>query len=252
MTTLVADIGGSNVKLWKDDETDRLKFESGRLFTPQQFVERIQTVAKEWRFDRLSIGYPGSVSNGRPSADPYNLGMGWVGFDWSTAFDCPLRIMNDACMQALGSYDGGRMLFLGLGTSLGTALIADEMIVPLALGHLQFGPAQTFESSLNRKGLKELGLKRWSRSVVKAAIILKNAFLTDYVVLGGGNAKQLQELPAGIRKGGNHHAYIGGLRMWEPAHAFAATRATTTDAAKICSEGLGRVRSESADSIAGI
>jgi predicted NBD/HSP70 family sugar kinase len=182
-------------------------------------VKQALQEASGWTFDRVSIGYPGDVQLGRPAADPWNLGPGWVDFDFAAAFGCPVRIMNDACMQALGSYLGGRMLYLGLGTSMGTTFIADGAVVPLALGHLKFCRGESFEHWLSRRGLELHGTKRWRRAVVQAAETLRAAFLADYVVLGGGNAKKIEELPEGCRRGGNHNAYFGGLRMWEDAAA---------------------------------
>jgi len=218
MNTLVVDIGGTNVKVWKTGEGDKLKFPSGDQLTPAVLVERVRQAAAEWSFDRISLGYPGHVLNGRPSADPYNLGQGWTDFDFERAFGVPVRIMNDACMQALGSYEGGRMLYIGLGTSMGTTFAIDNQIVPLALGHLRFRSGKSFEQYLSRDGLELHGRKRWRRAVLEAATTLRAAFLADYVVLGGGNAKRLRELPEGCRRGGNHNAYFGGLRMWEDAY----------------------------------
>jgi hypothetical protein len=159
------------------------------------------------------------VLNGRPVADPWNLGKGWLGCAFTAAFGCPVRIMNDACMQALGSYEGGRMLYIGLGTSMGTTFIIDGKIVPLALGHLKLFGGETFDHHLSRKGLKLHGKKRWRCAVLEAAETLKAAFHADYVVLGGGNAKLIEEFPEGVRLGGNENAYFGGLRMWEDAAA---------------------------------
>jgi len=222
MNILVVDIGGTNAKVWKTGEADKLKVPSGKDFTPEKLVAEVREASSDWAFDRISIGYPGDVIQGRPAADPYNLGTGWVDFDFTKAFNCPVRIMNDACMQALGSYEGGRMLYIGLGTSMGTTYIIDGKIVPLALGHLKFSDGQTFEHFLGRKGMELHGNKRWRRAVFEAAEILKTAFLADYIVLGGGNAKKLDELPEGCRRGGNHNAYFGGLRMWEDAKAAEA------------------------------
>lgn len=218
MNILVVDIGGTNVKVWKTGEGDKQKFSSGKSLTPRKLVEQVRLVAEDWKFDRVSVGYPGMVYNGRPAAEPYNLGAGWTEFEWSDAFGCPLRIMNDACMQALGSYEGGRMLYLGLGTGIGTALIYEGKIVPLALGHLQFRDEEDFTWHLSRDGLDRLGTKAWREAVLDAGRSLKAAFLVDYVVFGGGNAKKLEDLPHAFRRGGNHNAYFGGLRMWEDAH----------------------------------
>ncbi|MDX1946148.1 MAG: hypothetical protein SFU86_12185 [Pirellulaceae bacterium] len=223
MNILVVDIGGTSVKVWKTGETDKLKFPSGKSLGPQELVARVREAAADWQFDRVSIGYPGHVVNGTPAADPYNLGGGWVGFDYAGAFGMPVRIMNDACLQALGSYEGGRMLYLGLGTSLGTTFISDGTLIPLALGHLKFCRGETFEHFLSRKGLELYGKRRWLRAVSEAATTLQQAFLADYVVLGGGNAKKLADLPAGCRRGGNHNAYFGGLRLWDDAHVTTTT-----------------------------
>lgn len=217
MHILVVDIGGTNVKVWKTGESDSVKFSSGKKLTPVRLVERVRTVASDWSFDRVSIGFPAEVTNGRPSSEPFNLGRGWVEFDWSNAFHCPLRIMNDACMQALGSYEGGKMLYLGLGTGIGTVFIIDGKIVPLALGHLLLPDGQTFDHVLSRKGLKSVGAGPWRTAVHQASQMLRAAFFADYVVLGGGHAKKVKELPEGCRKGGNHNAYFGGLRMWDDA-----------------------------------
>jgi predicted NBD/HSP70 family sugar kinase len=217
MNILVIDIGGTNVKLWKTGEADKEKIPSSRKLTPKALVDEVRKVAADWKFERVSIGYPGEVRNGHPTAEPWNLGDGWVDFDYADAFGCPVRIMNDACMQALGSYEGGRMLYLGLGTSMGCTFIIDGTIVPLALGHLKLHNDKSFEECLNREALEDGGDERWQKRVVEAAEVLKNAFHADYVVIGGGNAKEIDELPPGCRRGGNHNAYFGGLRMWEDA-----------------------------------
>jgi predicted NBD/HSP70 family sugar kinase len=219
MKILVIDIGGTNVKLWKTSEFDKVKVPSGRQLTPPKLIEDIRKTTADtgdWHFDRVSIGYPGDVLNGHPVAEPYNLGSGWVDFDFPQALGCPVRIMNDACMQALGSYEGGRMLYLGLGTSLGSAFMIDHKIVPLSLGHLRFRRGNSYEQTLSREGLKRRGQKEWLRAVTEACVTLKAAFAADYIVLGGGNSKRVKMLPPGCRRGGNHHAYLGGIRMWEP------------------------------------
>jgi predicted NBD/HSP70 family sugar kinase len=214
---LVIDIGGTNVKVWKSGEADKEKFPSDKKLTPHDLVDEVKKIAADWEFERVSIGYPGDVRNGHPSAEPFNLGDRWVDFDYADAFGCPVRIMNDACMQALGSYEGGRMLYIGLGTSIGSAFIIDGTIVPLAVGHLKLHGDKSFEECVNRKALEEDGVERWQKRVAEAAEALKWAFFADYVVLGGGNVKELAELPPGCRRGGNHNAYFGGLRMWEDA-----------------------------------
>jgi len=215
MNILVIDIGGTNVKLWKTGEADKEKIPSGKKLTPQAMVDEVKKLAGDWAFDRVSIGYPGELKNGHPVAEPWNLADGWVGFDFAGAFGVPVRMMNDACMQALGSYEGGKMLYMGLGTGIGTAFIADGVIVPLSLGHLRLTEGETFDGFLSRKGLRLHGKKAWREAVAKAAESLKWAFMADYVVIGGGNATELKDMPEGCRRGGNHNAYFGGLRMWE-------------------------------------
>jgi polyphosphate glucokinase len=223
MNTLVIDIGGTNVKLWRTRESEKLKFESGRELTPHRFAESVKSELGDWHYDRVSIGYPGDVLNGHPSHEPYNLGKGWVDFDYAKEFNAPVKIMNDACMQALGSYEGGRMLFVGLGTSMGSVFMIDGKIVPLALGHLKLYKDETLEHHLSREGYEAEGKKSWQRAVDDAVKMLKAAFLADYVVLGGGQAKKLETLPEGCRRGANEMAYVGGVRMWEEeAHEHSA------------------------------
>lgn len=221
MKVLVIDIGGNNVKLWTAGLEEPVKIPSGKELTPQKMMEELKEPTTDWGFDRISIGYPGDIVHGRPVKDPINLGGGWVDFNWDEAFGHPTRMMNDACMQALGGYEGGKMLYLGLGTSIGTTLILDGKIIPLSLGHLMCCDGRSFENSLSRKALKDIGEKEWNKSARYAAEILKQAFLVDYVMFGGGNAKKLTKLPEGCRRGGNVHAYLGGLRMWEDAQTEA-------------------------------
>jgi predicted NBD/HSP70 family sugar kinase len=216
MQILVIDIGGTNVKVWKTGEDDKAKIPSGKELTPQKMVDELKVIAGEWKFDRVSIGYPGEVRHGHPVAEPWNLGNGWVDFDYAAAFGCPTRIMNDAAMQALGSYEGGRMLYLGFGTGLGSVFIHDGTIVPLALGHLKLHNSKTFDECLNRAAFDD-DPEKWAKRALASIEALKPAFFADYVVVGGGNAKELAELPPGARRGGNHNAYFGGLRMWEDA-----------------------------------
>jgi polyphosphate glucokinase len=218
MNILVMDIGGTNVKIWTSGEEEKLKFPSGKTLTPKLLIEKVHEVAADWQIDRVSIGYPGDVLHGHPVADPFNLAPGWVDFDFASEFKCPVRIMNDACMQALGSYEGGRMLYLGLGTSIGCAFIFDATNIPLALGHLLLHGKATVEECLNRAALEE-DPDRWAKRAAEAAVAFKAAFKAEYVVLGGGNAKKLEEMPEGCRRGGNHNAYFGGLRMWEDVKA---------------------------------
>jgi predicted NBD/HSP70 family sugar kinase len=215
MNTLVLDIGGTNVKIWKTDEAEKVKFPSGKDLTPDALVRGVGEVTNGWPIDRVSIGYPGEIRNGHPVAEPLNLASGWLEFDFANAFDCPVRIMNDACMQALGSYEGGKMLYLGLGTSVGSTFIIDGVIIPLAVGHLKLWENESIDHYLSRAGLTRYGKKRWRQAVAEAAAILKGLFFADYVVLGGGNADEIKELPENCRRGGNHNAYFGGLRMWD-------------------------------------
>jgi polyphosphate glucokinase len=177
-------------------------------------VEIVRELAEGWDYEAISIGYPGLVGNQGPSSEPGNLGPGWVGFDFPSAFGLPVRFMNDAAMQALGSYEGGRMLFLGLGTGLGSALITEEAILNLELGHLPYKQGETLGEALGSQGLKRLGKAAWRRAVMDMAPALMKVFLADSVVLGGGNAKKLKELPAGVRLGHNLTAFRGGFRLW--------------------------------------
>jgi len=211
---LAVDVGGSKVKLLASGETEPRNVASGPKLTPVKMVDKVRKEARGWRYDAVSIGVPAMAGPGGLLAEPGNLGPGWVGFDFAAAFDCPVRIANDAAMQALGSYDGGRMLFLGFGTGLGSALIADHAIIPLELGDLPFHEA-TFSEMLGREGLEKQGKKAWRKLVVATIPALQKAFLADYVVVGGGHAKHLiKKLPAGVRVGNNLNAFRGGFRLW--------------------------------------
>ena len=213
-TILVIDIGGSQVKILATGETDPRTCRSGKRFTPTQMVAAVQALAEGWTYEAISIGYPGVVGARGPRSEAGNLGPGWVGFNFSAAFDRPVRIINDAAMQALGNYEGGRMLFLGLGTGLGSALIADGVIVPLELGRLPYPDCPQLDHALGKRGLQRLGKRAWRRVVSEMVPILMEAFVADYVVLGGGNASQLKELPPGARLGHNQTAFRGGFRLW--------------------------------------
>jgi polyphosphate glucokinase len=180
-------------------------------------VEGIKTLALDWSYDRITIGYPGPIVNGRIMKEPVNLGPGWLEFDFNMAFGKPVRLINDAAMQALGSYQGGRMLFLGLGTGLGNCMILDGVIAPLELGHLPYKKGQTFEDFVGQVGLKRLGRRKWQSAVFDVVSRLREAMLPDYIVLGGGNVKKLDELPPGCRQGDNDNAFLGGVRLWEQA-----------------------------------
>jgi polyphosphate glucokinase len=214
---LVVDIGGSRVKLLVSGMApeEARRFESGKGLAPDQLVARTLAFVSDWDYDVVSIGYPGRVGPDGPSAEPGNLGDGWVEFDYPKAFGHPVRIVNDAAMQALGAYDGGRMLFLGLGTGLGSTLVANHVIVPLELGSLRLRGKKDLFQRLGREGLERRGKKAWVAAVLDTAQHLRDAFLADYVVLGGGNAKHIAELPKHIRRGGNEDAFTGGFRLWE-------------------------------------
>ena len=211
---LAVDVGGSKVKFLASGETEPRKIVSGPQLTPARMVEKVRKAARGWRYDAVSIGLPAMVGPAGPLAEPGNLGHGWVGFDFAAAFGCPVRIANDAAMQALGSYDGGRMLFLGFGTGLGSALIAEHVILPLELGDLPFRDA-SFSAIFGREALEEKGKKAWRKRVVRTIPALQKAFMADYVVVGGGNAKHLRKkLPPGVRVGNNLNAFRGGFRLW--------------------------------------
>lgn len=215
MGILAIDIGGSNVKFLLRGEGRPCKFPSGPTLTPGDMVSLILEQTAEWDYDKVTVGYPGPVVQGRPMLEPRNLGRGWVGFDFAARFGKPTRVMNDAAMQALGSYEGGRMLFLGFGTGLGTTMIVDKTIAPMELAHLPYRKGKTFEDYVGERGLVKLGRKKWERAVHDVTARLKEALVADYVVIGGGNAKKLEEMPPGARLGDNANAFVGGFRLWE-------------------------------------
>jgi predicted NBD/HSP70 family sugar kinase len=219
-TILVVDVGGSNIKLMRSGLTDRIKFASGPLFTPRQLMAGIQKHAGDWQYDAVSLGLPIPIVRDQIAREPNNLGRGWMKFDFPAAFGKPCKLINDAAMQALGSYEGGRMLFLGLGTGLGSAMVLDDVVIPLELGELSYSPQRTFEDMLGRDGRKRLGQKKWEEALDHIVVILQNAFVTDYIVIGGGNARRVERLPKGTRLGDNRNAFLGGLRLWGagPAH----------------------------------
>jgi polyphosphate glucokinase len=215
MDVLVIDIGGTHVKAQASSASDPRRLDSGPGLTPEVLVRNVLEVTRDWRFDAVSIGYPGAVDASGPRAEPGNLGDGWVGFDFRAAFARPVRIANDAVMQALGAYDGGRMLFLGLGTGLGSAFVAEHVVVPMELGNLPFGDSRTLAQRVGRRGLAELGDAAWLSAVHAMVTSLRAAFAADYVIIGGGNANRVDPLPPDTRRGGNHDAFIGGVRLWE-------------------------------------
>jgi hypothetical protein len=212
---LVIDIGGSHVKCVATDHDAPARFESGPKLTPHEMMKQLGKITQGWRFDAVSIGYPGVVRHGKVAREPHNLGTGWVGFDFEAAFGCPVRIINDAAMQALGSYEGDKMLFLGLGTGLGSALIIDGTIVAMELGHLHFRKGRTYEDYLGKQGRKQLGKAKWRSKVLRVVEGFRRALLPDYIVLGGGNASHLNHLPPHTRLGDNAHAFVGGFRIWD-------------------------------------
>jgi polyphosphate glucokinase len=217
MNILVIDVGGTHLKVMAPGQTEPVKIPSGIGTTPSLMVSEVKKAIGAVKYSGVSIGYPGPVINGKPALEPHNLAPGWVGFDYAKAFPCPVKIVNDAAMQALGSYEGGRMLFLGLGTGLGSALIIDGVLAPLELAHLPYMKERTFEDYAGLRGLERLGKKRWREIIIDIVARLKAALVVDYVVLGGGNAKFLKKLPRDARLGANTNAFRGGLRLWEKA-----------------------------------
>ncbi len=211
---LAIDIGGTKIKLLLKGEHEARKVPSGKRFTAADLVEAVAALASDWPFDAISIGYPGLVGPKGPISEPGNLGPGWLGFDFAGALGVPVKIMNDAAMQALGSYEGGRMLFLSLGTGLGSTLIADNVIVPLELGQLPYEDGRRLGLLVGRRGLDDLGKSKWREIVADMIVSMQGAFNAEYVVVGGGNAKLLKELPPGARLGNNLAAFRGGYRMW--------------------------------------
>jgi hypothetical protein len=211
---LVVDIGGTNIKLMIS-RRERRKFDSGARMTPRQLVSSLKKIVKGWKFDAVSIGFPAPVKEGIIARDPKHLGKGWAGFNFTRALGKPTRVINDAAMQALGSYHGGRMLFLGLGTGLGSAMVYDKTLLPLELGDLPYRDGTIIEKYLGKPGLSKLGEAAWKREVRHAILQLKKSFIADYIVLGGGNVKRFKTLPEGVEPGHNRNAFLGGVRLWE-------------------------------------
>jgi hypothetical protein len=214
MTILVVDIGGTHVKAQETGLAEKVEFVSGPKMTPTEMVSKVRKATAGWNYDAVSIGYPGIVSHGRPGAEPRNLGSGWVGYNFKKAFGLPVKIVNDAAMQALGSYQGGRMLFLGLGTGLGSAMVVDHVLEPMELGRLPYKNGRSYEDYAGLAGLKRQGVKKWRREVMEIARLLKDAVQADYVVIGGGDARLLKNLFPGSRRGDNANAFRGGCRLW--------------------------------------
>jgi polyphosphate glucokinase len=223
MHVLVIDVGGTNIKVKLGDHDEVRKHPSGLELTAAEMVEAVQKLTADWEYDVATIGYPGPVRHGAITKDPVNLGPGWVGFEFAVALGRPVKLINDAAMQALGSYEEGRMLFLGLGTGLGSTFIADRVVVPMELGHLPYRK-KTFEEYVGEAGLHRLGHVKWQRRVFDVVDRLQDALLPDYVVLGGGNVKKLTELPPNCRKGSNRNAFAGGVRLWHPEYPATETQ----------------------------
>ena len=226
MKILVIDVGGSHVKILATGETKEREIPSGPKMTARQMVSDVKKFAKDWTYDAVSVGFPGPVLHGRPVAEPHNLGGGWTGFDFASAFGLPVKVINDAAMQALGSYRGGRMLFLGLGTGLGSAMIVNGIIEPMELGHLPYKKG-TYEDYVGNRGLERAGKTRWRKLVKEVIEQLVAATEPADVVIGGGNLVHLKRLPKGCRAGDNAYAFIGGFRMWESEYGPAGDRQTT-------------------------
>jgi len=214
MNVLVVDVGGTHVKILATGQNAVRELPSGPTLTAEQMVVGVKKLAADWQYDAVTIGYPGPVINNRPLTDPWNLGRGWRGYDFAAAFNCPVKVVNDAAMQALGSYEGGKMLFLGLGTGLGSAMIVNGIVEPMELGHLPYKRG-TFEDYVGVRGYKRLGKKKWRQLVADVIARLIAALEPEYVVLGGGNVNKLQELPPGCRAGDNANAFVGGFRLWQ-------------------------------------
>ena len=231
MNVLVVDIGGTNVKILATGQTEPRRFASGPTLTAKQMVVGVKKLARGWKYDVVSIGYPGMVVRNRLLAEPYNLGRGWMGFDFESAFKRPVKLINDAAMQALGSYKRGKMLFLGLGTGLGSTMIVDGIVEPMELAHLPYKKG-TYEDYVGERSLEKRGKKKWRRYVADVVERLTTALEPDDVVLGGGNVIKLKELPKGTRVGNNNNAFLGGFRLWEKAVGQRRSRRAKTRRAK--------------------
>jgi polyphosphate glucokinase len=212
---LIIDIGGTNVKVSSSSQQVPLKIPSGPTMTAKTMVEQVKLATKGWKYDCISIGYPGPVSHDRPLAEPHNLAAGWIDFPYEKSFGKPLRFINDAAMQALGGYRGGKMLFLGVGTGLGSAMIFEGIVVPLELAHLPYKKGKTYEEFVGKEGMEQLGKKRWRKAVMDIIVRFKAALICDYVLLGGGNAKLMKYLPPRVILGDNSNAVAGGIRLWQ-------------------------------------
>jgi predicted NBD/HSP70 family sugar kinase len=216
---LVIDIGGTNIKVGTAGRKAPLKIPSGKTMTARRMAAAVREATAGWKYDAVSIGYPGAVRGGKPAHEPHNLGRGWMRFDYEKAFGVPVKMVNDAAMQALGAYTGGRMLFLGLGTGLGSALVAEGLLMPMELAHLPYKDDGTYEDYVGLRGMVRLGRRKWTRHVHLAVELLQAGLQADYVVLGGGQTKKLKSLPRGVRTSDNRAAIRGGLRLWRPPAA---------------------------------
>ena len=217
MKILVIDVGGTNIKLRVGDAGEVRKVPSGMDLSGQLMADVVKQATADWDYDAVTIGYPGPVTAGRIDVEPVNLGKGWLGFDFADALGKPVKIINDAAMQALGSYDGGRMLFLGLGTGLGSCMILEGVIAPMELGHLPYKKGRTFENYVGNAGMRRMGRRKWQFALLDVVARLRAALLPDYIVLGGGNVKKLDEMPPACRMGDNDNAFVGGVRLWQNA-----------------------------------
>ncbi len=215
MKVLAIDVGGSHVKVLLSGESRHRKADSGPDMTPTQMVAAVRTLTTDWEWDRIAIGFPAVVKQNRITTNPRHLGDGWVGFDFAGAFQCPVRVINDAAMQALGSYQGGTMLFLGLGTGLGSAMVTEGVVLPMELAHLPYRKHRTYEDYLGERGYDRMGEKKWRKHVWRVVSLLSAALQPDEVVIGGGNARKLDDPPDGVRLGANTNAFIGGFRLWQ-------------------------------------
>jgi polyphosphate glucokinase len=226
MNVLVVDIGGTHVKILATGQDTHRQFDSGPTLTPGEMVSQVRKLSSDWKYDVVSIGYPGPVLHGRPVSEPHNLGAGWVGFDFEAAFKMPVKVVNDAAMQALGSYTGGKMLFLGLGTGLGSTMIVDGVVEPMELGHLPYKKG-IFEDYVGIRGLEKHGKQKWRIYVADVVKRLVAALEPDEVILGGGNVNKLKKLPPGCQAGNNANAFLGGFRLWEkPANQKSSSPST--------------------------
>jgi len=236
MKILVIDIGGTNIKVASSDKRVPIKIPSGSTMTAEQMTKDVLAATKGWAYDCISIGYPGPVVHDRPLAEPHNLAPGWIDFPYQKAFGKPLRFINDAAMQALGGYKGGRMLFLGIGTGLGSAMIFDGVVIPLELAHLPYRKGRTYEDYVGLRGLERRGVERWRKSVLDVIERLRAALICDSVLLGGGNAKLMENLPSHVALGANSNAIDGGIKLWQdmshPATTTNGTPAKTPKPAK--------------------